>query len=58
MAYKIGQLKFTELRQRAETKLGDGFDIRDFHEVVLDSFGPMYIVEQEVDRWIEMQLQK
>mgnify|MGYP000913066163 FL=1 len=36
MSYKIGELKIRELRTKAEKELGDKFDIRDFHEVVLE----------------------
>lgn len=52
-AYKVGQLKILELRERAETKLGDRFDIREFHNVVLSSGAvPLTILEQLVDDWI------
>jgi len=51
-AYKIGQMKIRELRTRAETELGDKFDIKDFHEVVLQSAGPLSILEEQVDRYI------
>jgi uncharacterized protein (DUF885 family) len=52
--YKIGMLKILELRQRAEEALGDDFDIKAFHNVVL-GHGPMplEILEQVVDDWIE-----
>ncbi|RXG56629.1 PHD finger-like domain-containing protein 5A [Armadillidium vulgare] len=52
LAYKIGQLKISELRSKSEEELGDLFDIKDFHEVILDSFGSLDIVESEVDKWI------
>lgn len=52
-SYMIGQLKIAELRKRAETALGDRFDIRDFHEVVLGSGAvPLNVLEEEVDRYI------
>jgi len=52
-SYMIGQLKFAELRKRAETALRDRFDIRDFHEVVLANGAvPLGVLEEEVDRYI------
>jgi len=53
LGYKIGQLKISELRQRAEMQLKDNFDIKDFHEVILESAGPLSIVEKRVDEWIK-----
>ncbi|CAL4121632.1 unnamed protein product [Meganyctiphanes norvegica] len=52
LAYKVGMLKFQELRQRAQDQLGDGFDLKRFHDVLLDSVGPLYIVEEEINNWI------
>ncbi|MEQ5787096.1 DUF885 domain-containing protein [Erythrobacter sp. NFXS35] len=53
LGYKIGALKIQELRERAETSLGDRFDIKAFHEQVLDTGGlPLAILEQKIDRWI------
>lgn len=52
-AYKIGMLKIVELRERAKTELGEAFDIRDFHDVVLrDGAVPLAILEENVDAWI------
>jgi len=51
-AYKIGELRLKELRQRAERQLGDRFDVRVFHKVVLDCAGPLAVVEQCVSRYI------
>jgi uncharacterized protein (DUF885 family) len=53
LAYKIGQLKISELRARAERALGPRFDIRDFHEQVLMSGAlPLAVLEAKIDRWI------
>ena len=57
LAYKLGQLKLLELRQRAREKLGDKFDIRDYHDEVL-SYGalPLSLLEEIVDKWIAARL--
>ena len=53
-AYKIGMLKIQEVRTKAETELGDDFDIREFHDTVLGSGQlPMAVLEVEVNSWIE-----
>lgn len=56
LAYKVGEIKLLELRARAERTLGAGFDIREFHDLLLTS-GPMplSIVERRVDAWIDAQ---
>ena len=51
-AYKVGQIKILELRKRAEDELGDNFDIRDFHEIVLQSVGPLEILEDQINKYI------
>jgi uncharacterized protein (DUF885 family) len=53
LAYKIGQLKISELRARAERALGPRFDIRAFHAQVLDTGAlPLVILERKIDDWI------
>jgi uncharacterized protein (DUF885 family) len=52
-SYKIGMLKIQELRRKAETALGDRFDIRAFHDTILGGGAlPLTILEKRVDRWI------
>jgi uncharacterized protein (DUF885 family) len=56
VAYKIGQLKISELRARAERELGPRFDIRKFHTAVLaDGALPLDVLEAKIDRWIAVQ---
>jgi uncharacterized protein (DUF885 family) len=53
LGYKIGQLKIMELRSEAERALGEDFDIRDFHAVMLDAGPlPLAVLKQRTDRWI------
>ena len=56
VGYKIGEIKIKELRKDAENKLGELFDLKQFHEVVLKSAGPMDIVDHEVKCYIEKRL--
>jgi uncharacterized protein (DUF885 family) len=59
LGYKIGQLKILELRARAQEALGAKFDIRAFHDQVLDSGAvPLDILEQRIDAWIASQKSK
>lgn len=54
LSYKIGQLKIRELRSRAENKLGAKFDIKIFHERILESGCiPLKLLEEKIDNWIE-----
>jgi uncharacterized protein (DUF885 family) len=53
LAYKVGQMKILELRERAKKALGDKFDIRAFHDQVLDSGAlPLDLLEARIDAWI------
>lgn len=53
LSYKIGQLKILELRARAEAELGDDFDIREFHNKVLEpGCVPLAVLEAIIDNWI------
>ncbi len=53
LAYKIGQLKILELRDRAKKALGDGFDLRDFHDQILDAGAlPLDVLDARIDAWI------
>ncbi|XP_076033286.1 uncharacterized protein LOC143020652 isoform X2 [Oratosquilla oratoria] len=52
LGYKIGQLHIFELREKARRSLGSNFDIRKFHDLVLNSCGPLEIMDREVGLWI------
>jgi uncharacterized protein (DUF885 family) len=53
LSYKIGQLKIMELRQKAQQKMGKNFDIKVFHQKVLESgVMPLALLEQKINRWI------
>jgi len=57
LAYKIGQLKIKQIRGRAETALGDDFDVRAFHDELLGAGAlPLDLLEQRMDAWLESQL--
>ncbi|AXV66164.1 DUF885 family protein [Pseudoalteromonas lipolytica] len=52
-AYKVGMLKILELREAAKEQLGDKFDIREFHDVVLKNGAvPLNVLEKFVDQWV------
>ena len=53
LSYKLGQLKFRELRERAQKELGPKFDIRTFHDEMLNGGTlPLDLLEARTDRWI------
>ena len=54
LAYKLGELKIWEMRRNAETVLGDRFDLREFHDVILQNGAlPMAMLEAVVERYID-----
>ena len=56
LSYKIGQLKIQELRSRAKKKLGDKFDIKAFHDQVLNTGSlPLIVLEKKINNWITTQ---
>lgn len=54
LGYQIGNIKFRELRERAEAELANGFRIRDFHDVLM-AMGPVTlpVLEMLIDDWID-----
>ena len=55
LAYKVGQLKILELRQRAQKAMGPKFDVREFHDVVLRNGRlPLDLLEEQVNEYIKM----
>ncbi len=54
LSYKIGQLKIRELRSKAENELGDKFNIKEFHNQILETgCVPLKLLEEKIDNWIE-----
>lgn len=54
LSYKIGEIKIKQLRAEAEEKLGDKFDIRDFHDAVLAHGSvPLFVLEKNIQRYIQ-----
>jgi len=52
-SYKMGMLKILELRKKAKAAMGDSFDIKEFHTIVLDQgIVPLFILEELIDDWI------
>ncbi|WP_022977416.1 DUF885 domain-containing protein [Nevskia ramosa] len=53
LGYKLGMLKILELRERAKTQLGDKFDLKEFHKVVLGSGSlPLPVLDEVVTKWL------
>jgi uncharacterized protein (DUF885 family) len=54
LAYKIGQIKISEMRARAQRALGSKFDLRDYNDAVLAVGSvPLTTLEAHIDRWIQ-----
>jgi uncharacterized protein (DUF885 family) len=54
LAYKIGQIKIRALREQAEQALGEAFDIKAFHDLVLTTGSiPLPLLEDVIVRWLE-----
>jgi uncharacterized protein (DUF885 family) len=57
LAYKIGELKFKQLRAEAEGLLGDNFNIREFHDELLSKGAlPLDVLEQRIREWMAVQV--
>ncbi|XP_076359504.1 uncharacterized protein LOC143251969 isoform X2 [Tachypleus tridentatus] len=52
-AYKMGELKIRELRKKAEIKLGKKFDVKEFHDVILQNQGPLGLLDKQVEKYIQ-----
>ena len=57
LSYKIGQIKIRELRTKAEIQLDEKFDIREFHNQILNSGSlPLVLLEKKIENWIKTQM--
>ena len=53
LPYTVGHIKMIKLREKAERKLGDSFDAKEFHQLILDTgIVPFEIMEEELDNYI------
>ncbi|WP_436517685.1 DUF885 domain-containing protein [Ekhidna sp. To15] len=58
LSYKVGQLKILELRKQAKDALGDKFDIREYHNIVLESgCVPLTVLERKIENWMASKLE-
>jgi len=56
LSYKLGELKIKALRKRAEDELGSDFDLREFHDAILENGSvPLDVLEQHINQWIDDQ---
>jgi uncharacterized protein (DUF885 family) len=59
LAYKIGEIKIKELRAKAQKELGENFNLREFHNALLDDGPlPLDLLERRINDWISEQKQK
>ena len=59
LSYKIGELKFKQLRARAQKALGARFDIKEFHrQLLIDGALPLDVLDAKMDRWLATQTQR
>jgi uncharacterized protein (DUF885 family) len=57
LAYKLGELKFKELRKMAEEKLGSKFDVKEFHDRSLENGAiPLPLLEKKINDWVQSKL--
>lgn len=57
LSYKLGQLKIRELRTKAEDALGDRFNVKEFHNQVLNSGSlPLVLLEEKINNWISLEI--